>query len=158
MARCDQIIARSEYQFRSPDFWRDLALGFFWGVPLVWASFDALHWATFPHNWWKELLFVALPLGLAMLSPRKLLVLCVGLSLPLFRFIFLIFVFHSILSALVVVAWVALLVLVFVRANAKYDSIAVPRGWTAVEFLFVMSALSISIFAAWKIHGMLRLG
>ena len=158
MAKSQQIIARSEYQFRSPSFWRDLALGFFWGVPLVWASFDALRWTTLSQNWWKELAFVALPLAIAMLSPRKLLVLCLGLSLPLFRFIFLIFVFHNVSSALVVVAWAALLVLVFVHVNARYDDMVVPQGWTAVEFLFMIAALSISIFAAWKIHRMLGLG
>jgi hypothetical protein len=74
------------FQLRSPSFWRDLALGFFWGIPFFWASTDALQWDAFRQHWWRELIFVAMPLAIAMVSPRRLLVLFIGLSLPLFRF------------------------------------------------------------------------
>jgi len=158
MSRLQRVLVGDAFQLRTPSFWRDLALGFFWGVALFWASLDALHWDSFSQNWWRELLFVAIPLGIAMLSPRRLLVLFAGLCLPLFRFIFLVFMLRSVWSALVVVAWAVLLVSVGILVNAKYDDISVPEGTTGLELPLSMTAIATSVLAAWKFHDILRLG
>jgi hypothetical protein len=44
----------------------------FWGIALIWASFDALQWQAFVRNATKELAFVVAPLAIGMFSPRRL--------------------------------------------------------------------------------------
>ena len=117
---------------------------------------DALQWGAFRQHWLKELIFVVIPFGIAMLSPRRLLVLLIGLGLPLFRYAFLVFVFRNTSSALAVVAWAVLLVIVGACVNTTYDDIPVPEGTTGVELLLLMTAIAMSVLAAWKLHAILN--
>jgi hypothetical protein len=158
MSRLQRAVVGDAFQLRSPSFWRDLALGLFWGIALFWSSMDALRWGTFRQNWWRELIFVAIPLLVAMLSPRRLVVLFVGLCLPLFRFAFLVFVFRSVFSALVVIAWAVLLVVVGALVKTNYEDISVPEGTTGLELLVSISALAIAVLTTWKLHDILHLG
>jgi len=132
----------SEFALRAPDWWRDLALGMFFGVALLWAFFDAtLHWEAFKTHLIGEIVSVVIPLTLALLSPRRVLTVFLGLCIPLFRFVFLIFLFQSFWSLLVTVAWLLLLVLLGSMVNRHYEYLRLPEGFTVIEFLLVAVVL-----------------
>lgn len=147
MARLRELIVGDAFQLRAPAFWRDLCLGMFWGIALIWASFDALQWQSFVRNVPKEVIFVAAPLAIGMFSPRKLVVLLFGLALPLFRLLFLAFALQSMRWAVAVALWALVLVLVGKAANQAYEHVSSPDGTTGIELLLSMSALAISVLA-----------
>jgi hypothetical protein len=61
------------------------------GFAILWAFADAtLHWEMFKTHPLGELVSVGILFGLALLSPRKLLTVFLGLCILLFRFVFLI--------------------------------------------------------------------
>jgi hypothetical protein len=157
MSMLRKLIVGDAFELRAPTFWRDLCLGMFWGIALVWASFDALQWRAFIHNVPKEVAFVAIPLAIAMVSPRRLAVLLVGMGLPLFRLLFLAFAFQSVKWAIAVAIWALGLVLVAKAVNENYDDISVPDGTTGIELLLSMSALAMSIFALWEFRRVIGL-
>src|SRR5215469_18160795 len=149
MSRLRKLIVGDAFELRSPTVWRDLCLGMFWGIALVWASFDALQWQVFVRNFPKEVVFVLVPLTIAMVSPRRLAVLLVGMGLPLFRLLFLAFAFQSVRWAIAVAIWALGLVLVGKAVNENYEGISIPDGTTGIELLLSMSALALAVFALW---------
>jgi hypothetical protein len=157
MSMLRKLIVGDAFEMRAPAFWRDLCLGMFWGIALVWASFDALQWQAFVRNVPKEVTFVAGPLAIAMVSPRRLVVLLVGMGLPLFRLLFLVFAFQSMKWVLAVAIWALGLVLVAKAVNENYEDISVPDGTTGIELLLSMSALAVSVFALWEFRRMIGL-
>jgi hypothetical protein len=157
MSRLRRLIVGDALELRAPAFWRDLCLGMLWGIAVVWASFDALQWQSFVRNVPKEVIFVAAPLAIAMFSPRKLAVLLLGLTLPLFRLLFLVFAFQSLRWAVAVAIWALGLVLVAKAVNNKYEDISIPDGTTGIELLLSMSALAMSVFALWEFRRLIGL-
>jgi len=157
MSRLRKLIVGDAFELRAPTFWRDLCLGMFWGIALVWASFDALQWQVFVRNVPKEVAFVAVPLTIAMVSPRRLAVLLVGMGLPLFRLLFLAFAFQSVRWAIAVAIWALGLVLVGKAVNENYEGVSIPDGTTGIELLLSMSALALSVFALWEFRRVIGL-
>jgi hypothetical protein len=134
------IYRGDEFAIRSPLWWRDLLLGLTFGIALFFFLSDALHWETFKKHIFTELIFIGVPLGLAILSPRRLLTVFIGLSLLLFRFIFLIFLFENRWSALVTIVWAIALILLGREVNRRYRmlEVEIPDGTTGLEFLVLM--------------------
>jgi hypothetical protein len=138
---CDAFVVRS------PGWWRDVLLGLFWGIALVWASFDALKWILFKQHLLSEAIFVAVPFLLALLSPRRLITIFVGLCVPLFRLVFVLFLFTNLWSALGVLLWGGLVFLVGSKVNREESrDIAVPDGFSGLELLLTMTCLGVGIF------------
>jgi hypothetical protein len=111
------IYRGDEFAIRSPLWWRDLLLGLVFGIALFWFLADSLHWQEFKRHLASELIFICIPFGLALLSPRRLLTVFLGFSVLLFRFIFLVFLFQSLWSALVTIVWAIALILLGREVN-----------------------------------------
>jgi len=157
MSRLQRFIVGDAFEFRAPFYWRDLLLGMFWGIAFVWATIDALNWQSFARNLPKELIFVAAPLAIAMLSPRRLLVIFIGLATPLFRLLFLMFTFQSIRWALAVVVWALALVLIGKTINENYEPTSIPDGTTGVELVISICALAVAVYSLWEFRQLLGL-
>jgi hypothetical protein len=157
MSRLRKIIVGDALELRAPAHWRDLCLGILWGIALLWASLDALHWQSFVHNIPMEVAFVLVPLAIAMSSPRRLVVLSVGLTLPLFRLLFLVFAFQSVRWAIATVIWASALVFVGKAVNETSERISIPDGTTGVELLLSISAIAVEVFALWEFRRVLGL-
>src|ERR1700730_126652 len=137
----------SEFALRAPDWWRDLTLGMLFGVALLWAFVDAtLHWDTFNRHLVGEIVSVSIPLVLALLSPRRLLAVFIGLGVILFRLIFLIFIFHNAWSMLATALWLVLLISLGYTVNRKYEDLHLPEGFTLVEFLLLAVGIGGGIY------------
>jgi hypothetical protein len=89
------IYRGDEFAIRSPLWWRDLLLSLTFGIALFWLLADMLHWEEFKKHIPSELIFIFVPFGLALLSPRRLLTVFRGFSILLSKFVFLIFLFHE---------------------------------------------------------------
>jgi hypothetical protein len=116
----------------------DLTLGLLLGGSLIWALSDTtFRWETFKTHAFAEVVCVAVPLALALLSPRRILMVFLGLCIVLFRFMFLIFLFHDIRSTLATLVWLVLLICLGYAANRRYKlkQMKLPEGFTVVEFL-----------------------
>jgi hypothetical protein len=150
----------SEFAVRAPEWWRDLTLGTLFGVALVWAFADALHWDTFRNHVALEIVFVGVPLVLAALSPRRLFALFIGLCVVLFRCIFLIFLFQNLRSALATIGWFLLLFWLGYIVNRRYrlDEMEFPEGFTVAEFLFLAVGLGGGLFLLYLLRRSLGLG
>src|SRR5579871_2469333 len=157
MSRLRKLIVEDAFELRAPAFWRDVCLGMFWGIALIWASFDALQWQSFVRNVPKEVIFVAAPLAIGMFSPRKLVVLLLGLTLPLFRLMFLAFAFQSVRRGAAVAIWALGLAPVAREVNERYEYVAIPDGTTGIELLLSMSLLAMSMLALWEFRCMIGL-
>ena len=96
----DTLYRGNEFALRSPLWWRDLLLGLTFGIALFWFFADVVHWEDFRKHIVSELIFISVPLGLALLSPRRLLTVFLGFCILLFRLVFIIFLFQSFWSAL----------------------------------------------------------
>jgi hypothetical protein len=114
------IYRGDEFAIRLPLWWRDLLLGLTFGIVLFFFLSDTLHWEVFKKHISSELIFISIPFGLALLSPRRLLTVFLGFSLLLFRFIFLIFLFENLWSALVTVVWAIALIFLGREVNRRY--------------------------------------
>jgi hypothetical protein len=134
------IYRGDEFAIRSPLWWRDLLLGLTFGIALFFFLSDTLHWEAFKKHIPSELIFICIPFGLALLSPRRLLTVFLGFSILLFRFVFLIFLFQSLWSALVTVVWAIALILLGREANRRYRMLEfeIPDGTTGLEVLILM--------------------
>src|SRR5262249_37514626 len=122
------------------DWWRDIVLGILLGAALLLAFKDAtFHWEVFKILAFGELVCLSIPLALALLSPRRLATVFVALSILLFRFIFLAFVFHAIRSMFLSLGWLGLWALAGYGVNRCYagEEIRIPEGLTFFELLFV---------------------
>jgi hypothetical protein len=150
----------SEFALRAPEWWRDLTLGSLFGVALVWAFADALHWDSFRGHIAGEIVFVGIPSALASLSPRRILALFIGLSVVLFRCIFLIFLFQNLWSTLATLAWFLLLVLLGRAVNRRYrlSEMRIPEGYTIVEFLLLAIGLGGGLCLLYLLRRLLGLG
>jgi hypothetical protein len=154
-----RTIGPSEFALRAPDWWRDLALGMFFGVALLWAFFDAtLHWETFKTHLVGEIVSVGIPFALALLSPRRLLTVFLGLCIPLFRFVFLIFLFQNLWSLPATVVWLLLLVLLGRTVNRRYEDLRLPKGFTVVEFLLLAVVLGGGFYLLYLLRGSFGIG
>lgn len=133
------IYRGDEFAIRSPLWWRDLLLGLTFGIALFWFLADSLHWQEFKSHLASEVIFISVPFGLALLSPRRLLTVFLGFSILLFRFIFLIFLFQSLWSALVTIVWAIALILLGREVNRRYRMLdfEIPDGTTGLEFLIL---------------------
>ncbi len=148
----------SEFALGAPDWWRDLTLGLLFGVALLWAFFDAtLHWDTFKSHLLSEVVSVSIPLVLALLSPRRLLAVFIGLSIILFKLIILIFIFHNVWSLLAAVLWLALLLSLGYTVNRRYEHLQLPAGFTAVELLLLAVAFGGGIYLLYLLRHFLNL-
>lgn len=80
---------------------------------------------------------MAIPLGLALLSPTRLISVGIGLVLPIFRFAFLIIAFHSMWGFLGVICWLALLIgfAIAINNNEKYKRLGLPEKFRTSEWL-----------------------
>ena len=92
-------------------------------IALFWLLADMLHWEEFKKHIPSELIFIFVPFGLALLSPRRLLTVFLGFSILLSKFVFLIFLFQSLWSALVTVVWAIALIRTLLRIPMKVISI-----------------------------------
>ena len=128
---------------RSPLWWRDLLLGLTFGIALFWLLADTLHWEEFKQHIPSELIFIFVPFGLALLSPRRLLTVFLGFSILLFKFVFLIFLFQNLRSALLTVAWAIGVILLGREVNRRDRLLGteIPKGTTGLEFLVLMLAI-----------------
>jgi hypothetical protein len=148
----------SEFALRAPHWWRDLTLGMLFGVALLWAFVDAtLHWDTFNRHLVGEIVSVIIPLVLALLSPRRLLAVFIGLGIVLFRFIFLIFVFRTVWSMLATALWLALLVSLGYSVNRRYEDLDLPEGFTVAEFLLLAVGIGGGIQLLYLLRHLLNL-
>ena len=143
MALSRYIYKGDEFTICSPLWWRDLLLGLAFGIALFFFFSDALRWATFEKHVFAEVIFIGVPFGLAMLSPRRLLTVFLGLSLLLFRLAFLIFLFENLWLALAIVVWATALIFLGRAVNRRYRKLVVeiPDGMTGLELLVLMSGL-----------------
>jgi len=150
----------SEFALRAPDWWRDLILGLLFGIGLLWAFFDALHWDGFRRHLAAEIIFVGISFALALLSPRRLLVVFMGMCVMLFRFVFLIFLFHNDWSMLATVAWLLLLVWLGYAVNRRYrlEEMKLPEGFTVVEFLLLAIGLGGGLSPLYLLRRFIGLG
>ena len=138
----------NEFALREPKWWRDLTLGLLLGASLVWAFADTMQWRSFKSHIAAEIVFVGIPFVLALLSPRRLLVFFLGLSLVLFRCIFLIFLFQNLWSALATIAWLLLLIYLGYVVNRRYESdlTRLPEGFTIMEVLLLAVGVGGGLF------------
>ena len=84
LAECwvQTLHVRNEFSLRSLEWWRDLTLGLLLGGSLIWALSDTtFHWETVKTHAFAEVVCVAIPLALALLSPRRVLTVFWGWSL-----------------------------------------------------------------------------
>jgi hypothetical protein len=128
----------NEFSVRSPDWWRDLSLGMLLGASLIWALSDAtFHRGLFKIHVLAEVLCVAIPLALALLSPRRILAVFLGMSVAFFRGVFLLFLFHDIQSALATLVWLVVVIYLGYEVNRLYPpwEMKLPEGFTVLEFL-----------------------
>jgi hypothetical protein len=149
----------SEFALRAPEWWRDLTLGLLFGVALLWAFSDALHWENFRRHLAAEIVCVGIPFALALLSPRRLLALFLGFCIALFRCIFLIFLFHNLWSMLATLAWLLLLAWSGYAASRRYKlgEMRLPEGFTIVEFLLLGVGFGGGVFLLYLLRGSLGL-
>jgi len=148
----------SEFALRAPDWWRDLTVGILFGVALLWAFFDAtLQWDTFNRHLVGEVVSVSIPLVLALCSPRRLLAVFIGLSILLFRLIFLIFIFQNAWSLLATATWLALLVSLGYTVNRRYEHLQLPEGFTALELLLLAVGIGGGIYLLYLLRHFLNL-
>jgi hypothetical protein len=151
----------NELSFRSPDWSRDLALGLLLGGSLIWALSDTtFHWETFKTHAFAELVCVATPLGLALLSPRRILAVFLGLSIVSFRLMFLIFLFHDIKSTLATLTLLVLLIFLGHAANRRYklEQMQLPEGFTVVEFFLTGLVVSGGFYLLYLLRRSLGIG
>lgn len=150
----------NEFTLRAPEWWRDVILGLLLGTSLVWAFADAIHWYSFKSHIAAESVFVGIPFALASLSPRRLLAFFIGLSLVLFRCIFLIFLFQNLWSALATIAWLLLLICLGYAINRRYepDELRLPEGFTIIEFLLLAIGVGGGLFLLSLLRRSLGLG
>jgi hypothetical protein len=157
VSRLRRVIVGDALELRAPACWRDLCLGIMWGIALVWASLAALQWQSFVHNIPREGAFVLVPLAIAMSSPRRLVVLFVGLTLPLFRLFFLMFALQSFGWTIATLIWASGLVFVGKAVNENCERISTPDGTTGLELLLSISAIAFEVFALWEFRRVLGL-
>jgi hypothetical protein len=150
----------SEFALRAPDWWRDLILGFLFGGALVWAFVDALHWETFKNHFLSEFIWVAIPFVCALLSPRRTLTLFIGLSIFLFRGMFLVFLTATIWGAVATIIWFLAWLWLAIRVNQTYslELSGAPSDTTILEFLFVIVFLGGGFYSLYLLRHLLKLG
>jgi hypothetical protein len=160
MSELRRASSLNEFALREPEWWRDLTLGLLLGASLVWAFADAMRWSSFKSHITAELVFVGIPFALASLSPRRLLVFFLGLTLVLFRCIFLIFLFQNLWSALATIAWLLLLICLGYLVNRRYESdgMRLPEGFTIIEVLLLAVGVGGGLFLLSLLRRLLGLG
>ncbi len=159
MAVSKFIYRGDEFAIRSPSWWRDLLLGLTFGIALLFFLSDTLHWEVFEKHIPSELIFIGVPFGLALLSPRRLLTVFLGFSILLFRSIFLIFLFKSLWSAVVTIVWAIALIFLGREVNRRYGmlEIEVPDGTTGLELLVLILGVSAAFGMLFLLRGILGL-
>ena len=147
MALSKYIARGDEFVVRSPLWWRDLFLGMIFGIALFWLLIDARQWEVFRKHLPLEIVFVSVPFGLALLSPRRLLTLFVGFGLLLFRVVFVFLFSANLWSALVGIIWAVILIFLWRAVNRRYQTLIseIPDGTTALELLLLVLAIGTSI-------------
>jgi len=154
------IYRGDEFAIRLPLWWRDLLLGLTFGIALFWLLADTLHWEEFKQHIPSELIFIFVPFGLALLSPRRLLTVFLGNSILLFKFVFLIFLFQSLWSALVTIVWAIALILLGREVNRRYKMLEfeILDGTTGLEFLILMVTIGAAFGMLFLLRRVLGLG
>jgi hypothetical protein len=113
-------------------------LGSFFGICLFLTSVTATgHWEQIRQHSGAYFLFVAIPLGLALLSPTRLISVGIGLMLPMFRFVFLIIAFRNAWGLLGVLCWLAVLIsfAIAINGDEKYMQLGLPEKFRTSELL-----------------------
>jgi hypothetical protein len=159
MALPKYISRGDEFVIRSPLWWRDLLLGIIFGIALVWVLIDTNQWEVFKRHLLSEVAFVSVALGLALLSPRRLLTVFIGFGLLLFRFLFIFFFFQNVWSALVGIVWAAVLIVLGRAVGRRYKTLnwEIPDGTTALELLILVLAISAGIGTLFLVRKVLGL-
>lgn len=142
-------------------WYRDFFLGSFFGICLFLTSVTATgNWEQLRKHPGGYFLFVAIPLGLALLSPTRMISVGIGLVLPIFRFIFLIIAFTNIWGFLGVICWLALLIgfAIAINNSEKYMRLGLPEKFSTPELLGSLLSFGGAVVATIALKHVLAFG
>jgi hypothetical protein len=144
MPELREATSPSESVLRPSGWWLGMALGILFGRSVMLFLSDACHWGHFRTYLFAEIVCVAIPFFLTLLSPRRVFAVFLGLCMVPINFMILIFIFHNFWSIAATLVWLVLLVRLGAAVGRRYkfeDLMGSVTGATTVGFLLFVAGL-----------------
>jgi hypothetical protein len=149
----------SKFVVRPSWWWLGVALGVLFGRSLMWFLSVARDWAHFKSYLVAEIVCVAIPFFLALLSPHRVIAVFIGLCMVPIDFMMLIFIFRNFWTLIAALMWILLLARLGGAVGRRYkfeDLTRLVTGATAVGFLLFVAVVGGGFYLLHLLRSSLR--